>query len=811
MTETSLRSVYLHVGVPKTGSTHLQDVLWRSRAELLAAGVSYPLERRQEHFAAAMDLRKAAWAGRRNPEWDGTWARLAAAAGAAGAPTAVLSSELLAAATPAQAVEACRSFGAAEVHVVLTVRDLARQLPSAWQEQVKHRQTMTLHQFVSGCLGGDGGPTWTTGMGRRFWQLHDVPAVAGRWARAVGNGRVHLVTVPAPGARRQLLWERFAAVVGIQSDIDPLGAPRSNTSLGPAAAELLRRLNEGDVGRLPPPDYDPVARAVLAEKVLTRVGPADEPGLALPPEFADEVATRAAAAAQQLQEAGYPVEGDLGELLPGSRRGPAPILDDSRLAEVSVRATAGFITELAQMEARLRDRSPMRRPPVQPGQPGQPGQRGSERWSPPRRPRRAVAPGPVYMHIGAPKTGTTFLQDVLWHHRAALAAQGLLFTRERYDEHYRASLDLRRTARQPAGAAGSWDRVAARARHWPGTAVVSHELFAAADPADAARAVDALGSDRVHIVYSVRDLWGLLGAEWQESTKHGRGLSFEEFLADVLERGSDGTVGRWFWSVHDAVQVLERWGAGLPPERVHVVTLPPAGSEPGLLWRRFAGVLGIDPDSVDTTVARPNASLGAAEVTFLRQVNAELAAARTGGQQARRHSGGTRGEGGRRTSGGDRLDRSQRGRYVKALLAQQILAERTGKQRFTPPVELFDDVRARAEAAVEGLRAANYSVTGDLAELLPRRPAQAGPHPDHAAPAELVAVGADALTGLVGHGVRLRATYRDGPGGAEPAGKGAAAVLRRRWRRGRDRLDRQLRPVARRVRDRVAALRHGPR
>jgi hypothetical protein len=676
---------------------------------------------------------------------------------------------------------------------------------------------MTLEQFVSGCLGGDGGPTWTAGMGRRFWELHDVPAVADRWARAVGAGRVHLVTVPAAGARRELLWERFAAVVGIRSDIDPLGGPRSNTSLGPTAAELLRRLNEGDVGRLPPPHYDPVARAVLAEKVLTRVGPADEPRLVLPPEFADDVAARAAAAVQQLTEVGYPVEGDLGELLPGPPRVPAPIPDDSRLAEVAVRGTAGLITELARMEQRLRDRSPLRRQPGQPGHPrqagqaGQAGQRGGERWSPPRRPRRAVAPGPVYMHIGAPKTGTTFLQDVLWHHRATLAAQGLLFTRERYDEHYRASLDLRHTARQPAGAAGSWDRVAARARHWPGTAVVSHELFAAADAADAARAVDALGRERVHIVYSVRDLWGLLGAEWQESTKHGRGLSFDEFLADVLERGPDGVVGRWFWSVHDAVRVLQRWGAGLPPERVHVVTLPPAGSEPGLLWRRFAGVLGIDPDSVDTTVARPNASLGAAEVTFLRQVNAELAAARAGGQQARRHGGETRAAGGRRSSGGDRLDRSQRGRYVKGLLAQQILAERTGKQRFTPPLELFDDIRARAESAVEGLRAANYSVTGDLAELLPRRPVQAGPHPDHAAPAELVAVGADALTGLVEHGVRLRTTYLDGPGGAEPAGTGVAAVLRRRWHRGRVRLDRRLRPVARRVRDRVTALRHAPR
>jgi len=800
MGETRLRRVYLHVGVPKTGTTHLQDVLWRSRAALLTAGVSYPLERREQHFAAAMDLRKAAWAGRRNPAWDGTWARLAAAARSGGVPVAVLSSELLAAATPEQAAEACGSFGDAEVHVVLTVRDLARQLPSAWQEQVKHRQTMTLEEFVSGCLGGEAGPTWTAGMGRRFWQLHDVPAIAGRWASAVGSGRVHLVTVPSSGAPPQLLWERFSGVVGISAGIDPLGGPRSNTSLGPAATELLRRLNEGDVGRLRPPDYDPVARAVLAEKVLTRVRPAGEPELVLPPRFAGEVAERAAVVVQQLQAGGYPVAGDLRELLPGSPREPAPAPDDSRLAELSVRATAGLVTELGQLEQRLRARSRAR---------GQPGRRRVERWSPPRRPQGSGPPGPVFMHIGAPKTGTTFLQDVLWHHRAALAAEGLLFTRERYDEHYRASLDLRHTARQPPAAAGSWGRVAARASRWPGTAVVSHELFAAAAAADAARAVEALGRDRVHIVYSVRDLWSLLGAEWQESTKHGRSLSFDEYLADVLERGPDGVVGRWFWSVHDAVGVLERWGAGLPPERVHVVTLPPPGSEPGMLWRRFAGVLGVDPDRVDTTVARPNASLGAAEVTFLRQVNAELAAARTGGQQARR-SGRTRREGGGTQAGDGRLDRVQRSRYVKGLLAQQILAERAGKQRFAPPLERFDEVLALAEATVQQLGAAGYSVAGDLTELLPRRPGQAGPHPDHVAPAELVAVGADALTGLVQHAVRLRTTHLAGPGPATEEG-GTAATVRRRWHRLRSRLDRRLRPVARRVRGRVAALRHASR
>jgi hypothetical protein len=91
----------------------------------------------------------------------------------------------------------------------------------------------------------------------------------------------------------------------------------------------------------------------------------------------------------------------------------------------------------------------------------------------------------VILHVGAPKTGTTFLQDVMWHHRHALAKDGVLFTRERYGDHFQATLDLRQVKSlrtDNRSARGAWDRVAERAQAWPATAVISHELFAAARP-----------------------------------------------------------------------------------------------------------------------------------------------------------------------------------------------------------------------------------------------------------------------------------------------------------------------------------------
>src|SRR5205085_9805439 len=66
------------------------------------------------------------------------------------------------------------------------------------------------------------------------------------------------------------------------------------------------------------------------------------------------------------------------------------------------------------------------------------------------------------------------------------------------------------------------------------------------------------------------------------------------------------------------------WTSLLPPEQVHVITVPPRGSAPDLLWKRFADVVGIDPAVADTERARSNESLGLAEVELLRRLNVAI-------------------------------------------------------------------------------------------------------------------------------------------------------------------------------------------
>jgi len=307
----------------------------------------------------------------------------------------------------------------------------------------------------------------------------------------------------------------------------------------------------------------------------------------------------------------------------------------------------------------------------------------------------------VFLHIGEPKTGTTFLQQVMWRNRAELSAQGVVLPGHHPQDHFRASQDLRgieKLATDPAGSwTGEWEILARQAAQAPRTAVISHELFAAADAGQAARAVRSLQPAQVHVVLTVRDIATLLPAEWQETIKHRNTRSWEDWLADVIDRESVSADRRqwWFWRVHDTMAICGLWAQHVPPERIHVVTNPPRGSAAGLLWERFASLLGIDAGSADTSRARPNASLGMAETEFLRRLNEALPA---------------------------EIPDWFYMWNVKEAVAHGALAGRPAGARLVLPADRDAWAKEQSETLIAGLRASGYDIAGDLEELRPPQP-----------------------------------------------------------------------------------------
>jgi hypothetical protein len=343
----------VHVGAPKTGTTYLQAVLWRNRTTLAEAGVLYPLERAGEHFHAALDVRQMSWGGRADGPWLGAWPRVAERI-AAWDGSVVLSNELLGGATRAQAAqlaEALTGSAGRELHVVFTARDLARQLPSDWQEHIKHRHDVGLTEFVDDLV--THGIEARAPFGELFWGLHDAERVLDTWAGLVPPEHIHLVTVAQQRGSGRQLWDRFAVAAGL-ADLDlDLDVDPANVSMGVAEAELVRRLNTHIKGRFPQRHYDTLVRQVLAERVLTSKGrlTAASERPTLPAHQWEWVEQWSRRLVDTVSAAGYDVVGDLEDLLPapaGAGRQPEELSADD-LLPVTFDAMAGLLRHLVHV------------------------------------------------------------------------------------------------------------------------------------------------------------------------------------------------------------------------------------------------------------------------------------------------------------------------------------------------------------------------------------------------------------------------------------------------------------------------------
>lgn len=190
--------VFLHIGLPKSGTSYLQRLLTEHRSALQErAGLLFPGRSWDDQVMAVRDVRdmgggdrvKAAWPRLVDEvhRWQGR---------------TVISMEWLCSAEPRVVRRIVADLEPATVQVVVTVRDLGRTLPAAWQEFVQNRSSWTWEEFLAGVTDPD---LTATAPGRAFWSQQDAPRLVERWASVVTPDRVHVVTLPQPGAPRDLL------------------------------------------------------------------------------------------------------------------------------------------------------------------------------------------------------------------------------------------------------------------------------------------------------------------------------------------------------------------------------------------------------------------------------------------------------------------------------------------------------------------------------------------------------------------------------------------------------------------------------
>jgi hypothetical protein len=323
-----------------------------------------------------------------------------------------------------------------------------------------------------------------------------------------------------------------------------------------------------------------------------------------------------------------------------------------------------------------------------------------------------VAARRVFLHIGAPKTGTTYLQAVCGRNREALAAHGIVYPDAFGDAQHKAVWDLRGTPDQREGTRGiegSWDRLVQIVNTAPADVLLSSEHFVFANRRQVERAVAALDGEP-HVVYTARDLVRQVPAVWQERIKNQKAVAYHDFVRAVMDGGGPGA--RSFWGAQDAARALGRWsnsGTGIDAARVHVVTAPRPGSPRTLLWERFASVLGLTAADFDASTGdAANESLSMLQTELLRRYN-------------ERHAAG--------------VPWPQYRRIMRRQLDVLAAIDDGRKVSLTPDEQAFFTTRAREICA--GVESAGYDVVGDLDELVPAPLAAASGDPARDQPTEL--------------------------------------------------------------------------
>lgn len=327
------RRLILHVGAMKSGTSFIQSRLFANKSMLLdERGILVPGMNWLSQVMAARDVLGSG---------EGQWAKMAGKVNAHEG-TSVISMEYLGPVRTVVAQRVLDTFPAHGVEVVITARDLNRSIAAMWQETVQNGRTWTFADYLSGI------EAWRPGhrdsveapeSGRTFWRQQNLVRIARTWA-ALG-APVTLVTVPPPGAPRELLWERFCSVLGTP----PAGfapARMDNESVGAASTLVIRRLNEllNEAGLSFPAGTD-LRKGVLAKQVLA-ARKSSEPAIGLP--VAPWVRDHAAHMVSALTDAGVALVGSWDDLTPVDVPGVDPAsVDPALVLDAALAGLAGVV------------------------------------------------------------------------------------------------------------------------------------------------------------------------------------------------------------------------------------------------------------------------------------------------------------------------------------------------------------------------------------------------------------------------------------------------------------------------------------
>lgn len=334
------RARLLHIGLMKTGTTSLQNAASTLRAELAARGVLYPGTSVNHRLAmAALMERRLPGVELRSK----SWTRLQTEIDADKSRRVLLGHEFVSEADDATARRVRDALGE-RTHVVITLRNYADMLPSAWQQTLKSGRNMSFGHWLKKVLSDDVKQPRLRLERDRL----DHGAITSRWARVVGPEHVTVVVVDK--STPNLLFDAFEDMLGLDRGIlasADLDGFASNRSMSVEEAELLRAVNAEMRSELSWKEYRYWVRTGAVAGILAgRVPGQEESRLMLPDWAAERAAERAARFVSEIAETGVRVVGDLALLeRRATARSAKPVQPSTVPIDAAAKAVVGTIAQ----------------------------------------------------------------------------------------------------------------------------------------------------------------------------------------------------------------------------------------------------------------------------------------------------------------------------------------------------------------------------------------------------------------------------------------------------------------------------------
>ena len=350
------RPLYLHVGTGKSGTSSLQSAIWNSTEELAKDGIGLPFDRR----AAAVRrlLSPMGWViaeGFSQPIDPTGLGRFARRLRQVPGDALLITNEDLAEAGRPSVDALFDALASADVEpkIIVTGRDWAKQLPSDYQQLLKHNITDTYEAFLEKVRD-------RRGIGEQFWLRQDLPDICERWGRHVNPEDVHIIPVPSYSADPEAVYRLFSEVVGFDHHVLSIPRRDTNASFGVVEAEVLRRFNLALGDRLADysTEYMPAVRNGLIRHCIARGSSAR---LTVPEDHVGWVHELSQQRLSLLRERGYTLHGDPTSLVPSPDSGqPLPGVSDAEIAEAAISTLATFAVRTFKQQQFKRSSGPER-------------------------------------------------------------------------------------------------------------------------------------------------------------------------------------------------------------------------------------------------------------------------------------------------------------------------------------------------------------------------------------------------------------------------------------------------------------------